>query len=269
MEEIYRVGGHLDLAITLRDDIDRDKSGRVYLDQFCSERGIPLLKAKSVNSASIVREVQRQHIDWLFIIGWSQIAKPAVLSAPRHGCVGIHPTLLPQGRGRAPIPWAIIKGLPETGVTLFKLDEGVDTGPIIAQLRLPIAPDETATTLYDRVMDAHRALIGQAWPMFEAGRVVLTPQDPSRATDWPKRTPADGAILNTMTVADVDRLVRATTHPYPGAFYDEPGSGRRIRIWSGSVERPSSHCQPAYQVRVADGAYYATDFVHEPCVTGQ
>lgn len=267
MEEIYHVGGHLDLAATLCDDVDRGKSGRVYLDDFCSERGIPLLKAKSVNTPSFVREIRERDIDWLFVIGWSQIAKPAILNAPKNGCVGIHPTLLPQGRGRAPIPWAIIKGLPETGVTLFKLDEGVDTGPIIAQFRLPIADDETATTLYDRVMDAHRILIGRAWPMFEAGKVALTPQNPSKATEWPKRTPADGAILNTMTVAEVDRLVRATTHPYPGAFYDEPDTGRRIRIWGGRAKGPSDQGGPTYEVRVTDGLYYATAFVPGQCVT--
>ena len=101
----------------------------------------------------------------------------------------MHPTLLPQGRGRAAIPWAILKALPETGVTLFQLDEGVDTGPIIAQKVLPIAANETATTLYERVADAHRSLIGQVWPNLPSGNVQRRIQDESQATIWPGRTP--------------------------------------------------------------------------------
>ena len=265
MEEIYRVGGHLDLVVTLHDHLERDKSGRVYVDQFCQERQILLLKVRTVNEDAVLREIRARDIDWLFVIGWSQIVREPLLSAPKRGCVGIHPTLLPEGRGRAPIPWAIIKGLKETGVTLFKLDAGVDTGPIIAQLRVPIAPDETATSLYERVADAHRELIGRTWPMFEAGTVSMVPQDPQKGSEWPKRTPADGAINQGMTVLEVDRLVRATTHPYPGAFYDPPGEARRIRIWAG---RPGSESEPpgpsVFRLQLRDGVYDAVDYEVEP-----
>ena len=128
MEEIYAAGGELDLAITLHDDRAINKSGRVYLDDFCGARGIDLVKVRHINDSEAIEAIRSREIDWLFIIGWSQIAGPQVLAAPTHGVHGIHPTLLPEGRGRAPIPWAILKGLKETGVTLFKLDEGVDTG---------------------------------------------------------------------------------------------------------------------------------------------
>ncbi len=265
MEEIYRIGGHLDLVVTLRDDIDRGKSGRVYVDGFCKSHDIPLLKTRHVNDDEVIRQINEREIDWLFIIGWSQIAKPALLDAPALGCIGIHPTLLPQGRGRAPIPWAILKGLEETGVTLFKLDAGVDTGPIVSQLRLPLSPKETATTLYECVMEAHWDLIGQAWPMFENGTVVLTPQDPAKASVWAKRTPADGEIQDTMSTTEIDRLVRATTRPYPGAFYDDERQGCRIRIWSGQIgEATTSACPERYRINAVDGVYCAVEWETEP-----
>ena len=137
MKAIYAVGGKLDLAVTLPDHQARAKSGRIYLDRFCEDHAIPLVKSRNVNDEAVVEAVKAAEIDWLFIIGWSQIAREPILSAPRMGALGIHPTLLPEGRGRAPIPWAILKGLPRTGVSLFKLDQGVDTGPILDQAVVP------------------------------------------------------------------------------------------------------------------------------------
>ena len=259
MEEIYRVGGRLDLVVTLRDDLATRKSGRVYLEDFCRTHGIDLVKIRHINDPDALAAVREAALDWLFIIGWSQIAGPEVLQLPREGVLGMHPTLLPQGRGRAAIPWAILKGLPETGVTLFQLDEGVDTGPIIARKVLPIASVETATTLYERMADGHRSLIGRVWPDLLSGNVERRIQDESRATIWPGRTPADGEITPEMTVAEVERLVRATTPPYPGAFW-KSGS-EVIRIWAGRPGNGLTAAAGAYRVRLVDGVYDAINYV--------
>jgi methionyl-tRNA formyltransferase len=258
MEEIYAAGGKLDLAITLTDDRAIDKSGRVYLDEFAAEHNIELVKIKHINDADAIEAIRSRGIDWLFIIGWSQIAGPEVLAAPTRGVLGIHPTLLPEGRGRAPIPWAILKGLKQTGVTLFKLDEGVDTGEIVAQEILPLAVDETATTLYKRVNDAHRTIIRNVWPALSADAINLRKQDESKATIWPRRTPEDGRITLDMTVEYVDRLVRATTRPYPGAFTE--AGGKVIRIWKGKVVGESDVSDKGYLFDLANGKYLATDF---------
>ena len=262
MEEIYRAGGKLDLVITLRDDQAVRKSGRIYVDEFCQQHSIPLLKSANVNDTEAVQEVRDREIDWLFIIGWSQIARAEVLSAPRRGVLGMHPTLLPEGRGRAAVPWAILKGLKETGVTLFQLDEGVDTGPILAQHRIPIRADETATTLYARVQEAHRLLIAQVWHDLVHDKIHPVPQDHSRATEWPGRTPEDGRILPNMKVSEVERLVRAVTHPYPGAFW-ESGS-ERIRIWAGRIAGQTAATGELFRLQLSDGAYDAVDFEREP-----
>jgi methionyl-tRNA formyltransferase len=263
MEEIYRAGGRLELAVTLADERARDKSGRVLLDDFCGGRGVPLLKVRHVDDAEVAEAVRRLDLDWLFIVGWSQIAGPEVLAAPRRGVLGMHPTLLPEGRGRAAIPWAILKGLRETGVTLFQLDAGVDTGPVVAQEVLPLAPDETATSLYGRMTAAHRRLIARIWPDLLADRLVARPQDESRATHWPGRRPADGEILPEMTVDEADRLVRATTHPYPGAFWVE--ADRTVRVWAGAPLAEGAGTLPGAPVaRLRDGRYQALDFTLEP-----
>jgi methionyl-tRNA formyltransferase len=235
MEEIYRVGGHLDLVMTLHDDRARKKSGRVYVDEFCRNHGIDLVKIRHVDDPDAIRAVIERGIDWLFIIGWSQIAHADMLAAPKRGAVGMHPTLLPEGRGRAAIPWAILKGLDATGVTLFKMDSGVDTGPILAQEVIPLDARQTACSLYKLVESAHRDLIGRVWSDLVADRLMLEPQDNAKASEWPGRRPEDGIVTSGMSGEHVDRLVRATTHPYPGAFFED--AQIRYRIWRGQFHQ--------------------------------
>ena len=151
MEAIYKVGGNLVLAITLNDSQAVNKSGRIYLDDFCKEKSIPLFKSSHINNDDVLSQIREADLDWLFIIGWSQVASKNIINAPNNGTLGIHPTLLPVGRGRASIPWAIIKNLDKTGVTLFKLDEGVDTGPIIEQIEILLNNKINATQLYSLV----------------------------------------------------------------------------------------------------------------------
>lgn len=259
IEEIYSIGGMLDLAITLRDDLAKTKSGRIYLDDFCRENNVDLVKIRHINDEEAIEAIKAKEIDWLFIIGWSQIAGEEVLNAPKLGVLGIHPTLLPEGRGRAPIPWAILKGLEMTGVTLFRLDGGVDTGDIVAQEILPIASDETATSLYSRVQKAHRTLLRSIWKDLVDNRVELTPQDHSRMTIWDGRKPEDGRILPDMSVANADRLVRATTHPYPGAFWED--DGKIVRIWSGKIAKNGQEdAEGVFRIKLSDGFYDAVDF---------
>lgn len=233
MEAIYRAGGELTLAMTLPDDKARTKSGRVYIDDFCARHGIPLLKSSHVNNADVVAAIRAAELDWLFIIGWSQIASEEVLQAPTQGVMGIHPTLLPQGRGRAAVPWAILKGLPKTGVTLFKMDAGVDTGPIAAQVEIPLGPAINATELYEQVDAAHIELISQVIPLIRDNQLSLREQDHSQATLWPGRKPEDGRINLAGTAREAETLVRAVTHPYPGAYYDE-GTIRHV-IWAAEL----------------------------------
>jgi len=99
MEAIYSTGNDLSLVISLKDNIAKKKSGRVYLDDFCASKSVDLLKVRNINEEDAVRVIKEKKLDWLFVIGWSQIAKKNVLEAPACGVIGIHPTLLPQGRG--------------------------------------------------------------------------------------------------------------------------------------------------------------------------
>lgn len=140
LEELAALGANLVYLGTIHDGIARNKSGRIYLDDFAEAHHVPLHKFRNMNDPDSLEVIEASDLDWLYVIGWSQMAKAEVLSIPRRGVLGIHPTLLPQGRGRASIPWAIIKGLDETGVTMFKLDDGMDTGPSSVRSSYPLKP---------------------------------------------------------------------------------------------------------------------------------
>ena len=254
MEAIYSAHGKIDLIISLPDEKAVNKSGRIFVDDFAAKHNIPVVKSGHVNDEQVIQALKEHDIDWLYIIGWSQIASKEVLNAANKGAIGAHPTLLPQGRGRAAIPWAIIKGLDKTGVTFFKMDEGVDTGLVLGQEVIPIEKNETATTLYEKVNKAHEDLISDLHPKLEKDTVKGEKQDEEKATYWEGRKPEDGELNQSMTLDEVDRLVRATTKPYPGAFMMD--GEKKIIIWSGT---PGKHEDASMELEFRDGIYSVLD----------
>jgi methionyl-tRNA formyltransferase len=131
----------------------------------------------------------------------------------------MHPSLLPRHRARAPIPWAILSGLARTGVTLFEIvDSSADSGAIVGQVVVEIASDDTATTLFERLADAHVELVREYVPQLLHGTAPRIVQDARRASSWPKRVPADGIIDWETRAPYLYDWVRAQTRPYPGAF---------------------------------------------------
>lgn len=233
MEAIYEAGGELNLVMTLLDSQAKSKSGRVYLDEFCDKFKVPLIKSSHINNSDVIHALKSADLDWLFVIGWSQIASEELLNVPKKGVLGMHPTLLPIGRGRASIPWAIIKGLSKTGVTLFKLDSEVDTGEIVDQVEIELTNEIDATQLYSQVEDAHVSLIHKVIPNLIANKLELYQQNESQATVWPGRKPEDGLIDFDDSVNVAERLIRALSKPYPGAFFFE----NRIKfiVWKARI----------------------------------
>ena len=255
MEAIYEINGKLDLIISIPDEKAKKKSGRIYVDDFANKHDIQVVKSNHVNDEVVIKAIKKHNIDWLFIIGWSQIASKNVIEAASLGVIGAHPTLLPVGRGRAAIPWAIIKGLDKTGVSFFKMDEGVDTGLILGQEEVLIEETETAQTLYDKVNVAHEILIKKLYTDLLNNNVNEKVQDESKATYWEGRRPKDGEISEMMTINEVDRLVRATTKPYPGAFFIK--ENRKIIIWSGFPSKTKIHQNTNFEISLKDGFFYA------------
>ena len=212
-------GAEVAAVVTLPGPIDPNRSGQCSFDEIASQLGARLIETADVNAPDTIAAIREADPDLIFVVGWSQLVMDEFIGLPRHGVFGMHPTLLPRHRGRAAIPWAILSGLAKTGVTLFQIADGTaDSGPIIGQVELPIAPDETATTLYEKVTAAHLELVRECVPKLLDGTAERTPQDTRRASAWPKRTPADGIIDWETRAPYLYDWVRAQTRPYPGAF---------------------------------------------------
>jgi methionyl-tRNA formyltransferase len=206
------------------------RSGFASLVELAEEHGAPYLATADINSAQVLAILDEIPCQLLVVGGWSQIVREPVLSKFPLGGVGIHPTLLPEGRGRAPIPWTIIKQLPESGVTLFRLVQTVDAGEIVGQVRFAISRRDDANAVYEKVCDAAASVLVENIPLLLASSAASRPQS-RPASVWPRRTPADGEIHWTeLTAEQVYDWVRALTDPYPGAFTALP-DGRRLHIW--------------------------------------
>src|ERR671934_609022 len=153
-------GAEVAAVVTLPGPIDPNRSGQCSFDEIAAELGARLIETADVNSPETIAALREVEPDLIFIVGWSQLVLDEFIGLARQGVFGMHPTLLPKHRGRAAIPWAILSGLAKTGVTLFEIVDGTaDSGPLVGQVELPLASDETATTLYQRVTAAHLELV--------------------------------------------------------------------------------------------------------------
>jgi methionyl-tRNA formyltransferase len=232
------LGAEIAAVVTLPGPVDPDRSGQCRFDETAAELGAQLIETADVNAPDTVAALRAASPDAVFVVGWSQLVRDDFIAVAREAVLGMHPTLLPRHRGRAPIPWAILSGLARTGVTLFEIVDGTaDSGPIVGQLEIPVASDETATTLFAKVAEAHVELIREHVPKLVDGTAARIPQDMERASAWPKRSPADGIIDWETRAPYLHDWVRAQTRPYPGAFTHV--GGQRLVVWRARpVELP-------------------------------
>jgi methionyl-tRNA formyltransferase len=234
LEAAAASGARIAGIVTLPGDPSPDRSGQCRFDDLAERLGARLIESEDVNDAATTRAVSEVSPDAIFVVGWSQLVREELIALAPQGVFGMHPTLLPRHRGRAPIPWAILAGLATTGVTLFEIvDPTADSGPIVGQVEVPIHPDDTASTLYKRLSDAHEDLIRECVPALIRGEAPRSPQDERRASAWPKRTPGDGIIDWYTRAPYLYDWVRAQTRPYPGAFTFLQDT--RVVVWRASA----------------------------------
>jgi methionyl-tRNA formyltransferase len=219
LEAAVEVGAEIVGVVTLPGPIDPNRSGQCAFDDVAARLGAALIETRDVNALETLNAIRKLEPELAFVVGWSQLVHDPFIALAREGVFGMHPTLLPRHRGRAPIPWAILSGLARTGVTLFEIvDSTADSGAIVGQVEVEIAPDETATSLFARLADAHVQLVRELVPQLLSRSAPRSRQDPSRASSWPKRLPADGIIDWETRAPYLYDWVRAQTRPYPGAF---------------------------------------------------
>lgn len=205
-------------------------------------RGIPVFQPERMRLPEAVAQLASLGADVAVVAAFGQILPPAVLATPRLGCLNVHFSLLPRWRGAAPITWAILEGDAETGVGLMQMDAGLDTGPLLAESRIPIRPDETAGTLEERLTGLAAQLLGVALPDFFAGRLTARPQPAEGAAYASKITKEDGRLVWASPAPALARRVRAF-QPRPGAYAFAPAEPRQrvLKVHSAEpvAERPA------------------------------
>lgn len=250
------VASGADIAMVYTADVQRmvAKSGmeRSYFVDFvpvAAEYGIPVRHVVNVNEHAA--EVQQLCPDVIYVVGWPQIIRQEILSiAP---CVGMHPAPLPKRRGGAPLNWQIIDGETSSAVTLLRLGTGLDDGDILAQVPFEIAPTDYIDDVMRKVCDITYAAVRDTYPALANGKAVWVPQDHSKATVMRRRRPEDGLINWNDSSQRIVNLVRAVSHPFPGAFtYCD---GKPVKVWRAHVPhgyRPRLNAAPGEVLALID-----------------
>jgi len=185
--------------------------------EFAIAHNLPILQPHSLRTPEAQAELAALAPDVIIVAAYGLILPRAVLDLPPHGCINIHASLLPKYRGAAPINAAILSGEPITGITLMRMDEGVDTGPMLAQAELAIHADDTTTTLTGRLAQLGADLLAQTLPRWLAGQIEPQAQDESLATFAPRLSKQDGRLDWSLPAVELERRVRAFD-PWPGTF---------------------------------------------------
>ena len=189
--------------------------------------GIPVIQPAKIRSPESMAQLQMWAPDLIVVAAFGQILRPAVLDLPAYGCVNVHGSLLPRWRGAAPIQAAILAGDQETGITIMKMDPGVDTGPILSQRKLPIASDDTGGSLFEKMAPLGAELLLETLRGYINGELLPQPQSEQGATYAAMLKKEDGLLDLTKPAIELERRVRAM-NPWPGAFFFWNGTGLKV-----------------------------------------
>jgi methionyl-tRNA formyltransferase len=199
------------------------------------ELGLPVIQPNRLRGPEAVEQLRAWAPDLIVVAAFGQILRQDVLDLPAQGCINVHASLLPRWRGASPIQAAILHGDAETGVTIMRMDAGLDTGPILSQRAIPIAPDDTAASLSEKLAALGADLLMETLPRYLSGELLPTPQPEEGVTTASTLNKNDGLLEPSLVAEVLARKVRAF-NPWPGAFImwkGQPLKVHRAHVASG------------------------------------
>ncbi len=228
--------------------------------QAAQELGVPVHQPSALDRDQLREVAGEAGVDALIVVAFGQILPRAVLDWPPHGALNVHASLLPRWRGPAPIARALLAGDRETGVSVMRMQPGVDTGPVLLRRRCPIEPDDTAGSLHDRLAALGAEALAHVCADLPGYLASASPQDERHACHAPKLTRAEGAIDWAQPAGEIERRVRAL-QPWPGAWTTVAGETLRIGraealAGSGNDDEPAGTVVASHRggIEVATGA---------------
>lgn len=195
--------------------------------RLAQELNIPVIQPEKLKQPEAMDQLRAWSPDLIVVAAFGQILRRDVLELPRFGCVNVHASLLPRWRGAAPINAAILAGDEETGVTIMRMDAGLDTGPMLAQRSIRLAPTDTAGSVFQALSTLGADLLLETLPDYLSGKLTPTPQPEEGVTYAPMLKKDDGRLDFTSDVNELERRVRAF-NPWPGAFMDFDGAMLKV-----------------------------------------
>lgn len=269
LEELIKAKVDILHVFSLDEQVSGNVSGYVPLHLTAQEHGIPYTKFVKIGDTKYVEMLKKMSPDYIFIVGLSQIVKQDLMETARRGVIGFHPTPLPKFRGRAAMVWQVLLGVHETKCTMFFINEGMDSGDIIAQEPYCIEDTDYASDVADKLLKAIRRLTVKVIEKLQQPVLEVTKQNEAEATYLLKRSPEDGLIDWSMPIKKIHCLVRAVSHPYPGAFSNYDGK-HKIIIWRAEILENTKYIgvcgqiaeidDAGFYVVCADGLLHVTDY---------
>lgn len=218
--------------------------------RWATARGVPVLQPEKVRDGRLAAELSRRSPDLLAVVAYGRILGEDLLELAPHGAANVHASLLPRYRGAAPIQWALAEGEKETGVTVMQVDRELDAGDILLQRAIPIAPDDTAATLHDRLAVLGGEALVEALARLERGELVPVRQDASMATLAPVLEKEHGRLDFSMAAARLACRVRGFA-PWPGAFTTL--AGRALKVHAAAERAGLAGLGPGRARALPDG----------------
>lgn len=222
--------GHEILAVVTQPDRPKGRSAKLQPSpvKICAlAHGIPVLQPKRIKAPEAVEELRRLQADVFVAAAFGQILSQEILDLPRFGCLCIHASLLPAYRGAAPIQWAILNGETQSGITVIRMDAGIDTGDMLAKAVVPIGEGETDESLSRKLMETGSRLIVETLPALESGQLKPEKQNDADSSYAKMLTKEMGRIDWTRSAAGIERQVRGL-HSWPGAYCSYGGKQLKI-----------------------------------------
>lgn len=233
LESILENNWSISSVFSYNDSKKKIYSDFTSLDEITAKFNVKHYKVDNINDEKNIEMIREIKPDLILVMGWSQLLNNDILKIPKLGIIGSHPTELPKYRGRAPIPWSILKGLKESALTFFYIGKGTDDGDILDQRKFKITDNDDATSIYDKIIEIGKIMILENLQLIHDGKSKKRKQNSAEFIEyWPKRKPEDGRIIWSKTAKEIHNLIRATTHPYPGAFTIFKSS--ILKIWKSS-----------------------------------
>jgi methionyl-tRNA formyltransferase len=182
------------------------------------ELNLPVIQPRRLSEPNAIQQLQKWSPQLIVVAAFGQILKPAVLDLPEFGCINVHASLLPRWRGAAPIQAAILNGDEITGITIMRMDPGIDTGPILSHESFLISPGDTSASLSTRLANMGAELLSETLPAYLASELIPYPQDDSLATYAPMIKKEAGLLDFSTSAVSLERKIRAF-FPWPGTYF--------------------------------------------------